>query len=123
MPNHEPSLKERVYNVIRDRAERGAKSPSANELSFLLGCSPELAARMVSVLANEGRIEKHKTPCNTWIYGIGEYWTTPERLASAEYQLGKVGATMEEGSLAMSEAIDAFLKSNPKWKKDNGYVV
>ena len=103
------SLKQRVYELIRNRAERGATTPTAREMGYLFGCSPELAMRVVNILANEGVIERHKNGNNLWSYGIGPYWTVENKQADPCWQMGKVGATMEEGCLAMSEAIDRYI--------------
>ena len=114
MPDHPTSLKQRVYELIRNRAERGATTPTAREMGYLFGCSPEMAMRMVNILANEGGIDRHKAANNFWTYGVGPYWTVEGRQADPCWAMGKVGATMEEGSLAMSEAIDKYILERRK---------
>lgn len=120
------SLKERVYELIRDRCERGGITPSMREMSYRLDASRDMCERMVAILANEGRIRREKSGNNAWTYGIGPYWTVVFKQADPCWAMGKVGATMEEGSLAMSEAIDRYIlerQANENARRDIGKIV
>jgi hypothetical protein len=100
--------KARILEIIRDRCERGAVTPTYQEISFLAGCSIDSVKHYVPILEAEGEIETKAREGYGRIFGIGPYWTVWQERLEKKDRMGRYGASPEFSNWLMVQALGRY---------------